>query len=166
MDTVDVKSKFQLLFDKYKFVALIIVIGIVLMLLPTGKSKDKTDNNVELPTETELTIDAKLADVLSAISGAGEVKVLLSVAAGEEKIYQIDEDISDNSGNIRRSTVVVSDGSRNQQGLIKQIVPPSYLGAVIVCDGGDNPVVKLAIVDAVSKLTGLPTDRISVIKMK
>ena len=166
MDTIDIKSKVQHFLDKYKFVVLVIVIGIILMLLPTGESKNKSENYTEAPKESELTMDVRLENVLSKIHGAGEVKVLLSVATGEENIYQIDEDVSENSGNIQRNTVVVSDGSRNQQGLIRQIIPPSYLGAVIVCDGGDDPVVRLAVVDAVSKLTGLTTDRISVIKMK
>lgn len=166
METVDIRAKVQQLLDKYKYVALIIVLGVVLMLLPTGRSDNKNNAGTKISEETVLGADEKLADVLSAIQGAGEVKVQLSVAAGEEKIYQIDEDISDNSGNVRRSTVVISDASRNQQGLIKQIIPPTYLGAVVVCDGGDDPVVRLAVVDAVSKLTGLTTDRISVIKMK
>ena len=166
MDTIDIKSKVQHFLDKYKFVVLVIVIGIILMLLPTSESKNKSENYTEAPKEYELTMDVRLENVLSKIHGAGEVKVLLSVATGEEKIYQIDEDVSENSGNIQRNTVVVSDSSRNQQGLIRQIIPPSYLGAVIVCDGGDDPVVRLAVVDAVSKLTGLTTDRISVIKMK
>lgn len=166
MDKVDIKSKLQQFFNRYKFVALIFVIGIILMLMPTSRSENISDEGTKTLVETELAVDVKLADVLSAIKGAGEVKVLLSVAAGEEIIYQIDEDISDNSGNIQRSTVVISDSSRNQQGLIRQIIPPSYLGAVIVCEGGDDPVVRLAVVEAVSRLTGLTTDRISVIKMK
>lgn len=166
MDSVDIKAKMQNFFDKYKYVALIVALGIVLMLLPAGGSDNKSDEGTETSAQTELEADVKLADVLSAIQGVGEVKVQLSVAAGEEKIYQIDEDISDNSGNVRRSTVVISDASRDQQGLVKQVIPPSYLGAVVVCDGGDDPVVRLAVVDAVSKLTGLTTDRISVVKMK
>lgn len=166
MDRIDIKSKLQQFFDRYKFVALIIAIGIVLMLLPTSSAENKNDETAKTPKETALTADVKLEDVLSAIKGAGEVKVLLSVAAGEEIIYQIDEDTSDNSGSIHRSTVIVSDSSRNQEGLLRQIIPPSYLGAVIVCDGGDDPVVRLAVVDAVSKFTGLTTDKISVIKME
>ena len=42
----------------------------------------------------------------------------------------------------------------------------SYAGAVVVCDGADSAVVRLRIVQAVSALTGLGSDKISVIKMK
>ena len=166
MDTVDFKSKMHHLFDKYKYVALIAVVGVMLMLLPTGGTP--LDENVAAVETVDMEIleNAELADILGNIYGVGEVKVLLSVATGEEIIYQVDEDMSDNSGNMRRTTVVVSNSSKNQQGLIKQVIPPSYLGAVIVCSGGNNPAVRLAVVDAVSNLTGLTTDKISVIKMK
>lgn len=166
MDTVDFKSKMHHLFDKYKYVALIAVVGVMLMLLPTGGTP--LDENVAAVETVDMEIleNAELADILGNIYGVGEVKVLLSVATGEEIIYQVDEDMSDNSGNMRRTTVVVSNSSKNQQGLIKQVIPPSYLGAVVVCSGGNNPAVRLAVVDAVSNLTGLTTDKISVIKMK
>ena len=46
------------------------------------------------------------------------------------------------------------------------VLSPTYLGAVIVCQGGDSPTVKLAIVEAVSNATGLSADKITVLKMK
>ena len=41
-----------------------------------------------------------------------------------------------------------------------------YLGAVVVCDGADSAAVQLRVMQAVSALTGLGSDKISVIKMK
>ena len=55
---------------------------------------------------------------------------------------------------------------RADPGLVRQVNPPEYLGAVVLCQGADNPSVKLSIVEAVSKATGLTTDRITVLKMK
>ena len=63
-------------------------------------------------------------------------------------------------------TVIITDSERNQNGLIHQINPPSYMGAIIVCQGADDPAVKLSITEAVSKITGLKTNRISVLRMK
>ena len=62
--------------------------------------------------------------------------------------------------------MTVTDGQRNETGLVRQVNPPSYLGAVVVCQGGDDPRVQLDIVNAVSRITGLGADRISVLKMK
>ena len=50
--------------------------------------------------------------------------------------------------------------------MITQVIPASYMGAIVVCQGGDRPSVKLAIVKAVSDVTGLTSDKISVLKMK
>ena len=166
METLTFKSRIQCVFNKYKYVALVVIIGIALMLLPTDKKDADPPNTIKESTETDVPLDSKIANLLRTMHGVGEVNVLLSVVTGEERIYQIDEDISDDERDVQRSTVIVSDASRNQQGLIKQIIPPTYNGAVVVCDGGDDPTVKFAVVDAVSKLTGLSTDRISVIKMK
>ena len=69
-------------------------------------------------------------------------------------------------GDTKKDTVIVTDGDRAQNGLVQQLLPPTYLGAIIVCEGGDRAEVRLAIAKAVSRYTGLGIDRISVLKMK
>ena len=83
-------------------------------------------------------------------------------------LYQTDDSTSysDTSNTTRIDTVTVTDDTRNQTGLIQQVIPPTYQGAIVVCQGADSPAVRLAIVEAVSKVTGLGADRISVLKMK
>jgi len=41
---------------------------------------------------------------------------------------------------------------------------PTYRGALVVCQGGGQADVKLAVTEAVAVLTGLPADRITVAK--
>ena len=43
---------------------------------------------------------------------------------------------------------------------------PVYQGAVVVCQGAGNSQVRLTVIDAVSVLTGLSSDKISVVKWK
>ena len=50
--------------------------------------------------------------------------------------------------------------------MVRQILSPEYLGAVVVCQGANDVQVRLAVVEAVSKVTGLGADKISVLKMK
>ena len=88
--------------------------------------------------------------------------MLLSYAEGERIIYQTDTD----DGFQSSDTVTVTDSERNQTGLVVQTVPAVFQGAVIVCQGAGNPSVRLAIVDAVSKYTGLGAHQISVLEMK
>ena len=61
---------------------------------------------------------------------------------------------------------MITDSNRNETGLIHQRNPPKYQGAIILAMGADDPAVKLAIVDAVSNVTGLGADKISVLKMQ
>jgi stage III sporulation protein AG len=145
------------LIKKYRYAALILAFGLVLMLLPVGA--DKKEPAQAVPAATEPSLALQMEVLLSQIQGVGKVSVMLTPASGEETLYQT-------NGSEETDTVIVSDSQRNEMGLIRQINPPRYMGAVVICQGGDLPGVRLAVVDAVSKLTGLGADRISVLKMK
>lgn len=154
---------------KYRYAALILLLGIILMLLP-GKEEhvEEQPDRTETQSISSPDMETRLSAILSQIHGAGRVEVMLTEAEGERTVYQSDIDsTNDDSGSTNRSTtVIVTDETRKEAGLVQQIDPPAYLGAIIVCQGAESPVVRLAIVEAVSNVTGLRADRISVLKMK
>ena len=119
-------------------------------------------------TEESTLSPEELESILGQMYGVGRIKVLLTESDSAQTIYQTDEDRSQSadSENIRVQTVIVTNSGREEVGLIRSVTPPVYLGAIIVCQGGDNPSVKLAVVQAVSNVTGIPSDRITVLKMK
>lgn len=168
LDIKGVGNKISHFIKKYKYAAIIILIGIVLITLPEIEKSNNTRTPEPENRIKELTTEEKLSDFLSRIEGAGQVQVMLTEASGEEILYQTNDKSSsgDNSSNKDANTVIITDESRSQNGLIRQINPPVYLGAIIACQGADDPKVQLAIVDAVSKITGLGANRISVLKMK
>ena len=151
---------------QYKYVLIIIIAGIFLMLLPG--TTDKTESKAETTISEVQTMEERLTEVLSQIRGAGKVQVMLTESSGAETIYKSDESISVSGDNTtsKKDTVTVTDENRAQNGLITQVNPPKYLGALIVCKGADDPKVRLAIMNAVSSLTGLKTDRITIVRMK
>lgn len=157
-----IKDQFLKLVKQYKYVALILALGLLLMLLPEKSGEEITA--VQPSVSEAPTMEEKLEQILTQIQGVGRVRVLLTVAQGEQVIYVYDENRSESD--ISRDTVVITDSSRAQTGLISQVLPPNYLGAVIVCQGGDLPGIKLAVVEAVCDATGLTADKISVLKMK
>ena len=159
MDTI--KSRIRDFLIKYRFVLLVLLLGILLMTLPTGSIKKQSP---AASSPGEPTTEERLCSILSRIQGVGKVEVMLTTASGAETVYQTDQTGSDNSA--RTDTVVITDSGRNQTGLIRQINPPVYLGAVMVCEGGDKPAVKLAVAEAVSRVTGLRSHQIVVLKMK
>lgn len=167
MEQIINRGKVLQFIQKYKYVFLVLAVGVALMVLP-GEKDTVTESVISAQKDSILSIEERLAQILRQVKGAGEVQVLLTEASGEETIYQINVDasINDTSSSSRNNTVTVTDSQRNEQGLIRQQNPPKYQGAIVVCQGGDQPTVRLAIIDAISKVTGLGADKISVMKMK
>ena len=161
------KQKVREGLGKYKYVLLILLLGMVFMVQPESKEEaEEVITSVEAKEETELC--TQLEDILMNIQGAGKVRVMLSVKRGEETLYQTDTTVSqtEKDSDSRIQTVLVTDNQRNETGLIYQQNPPVYQGAIILAQGADQAAIKLAIVDAVSKITGLGANEISVLKMK
>lgn len=170
MDIKRMSDKLPVWAKKYRYVLLVLLVGIALMLVPGKESKTDVPEPItvtEAADDSRLT-SAMLEDIISKIEGAGKVQVLLTCSAGEERVYQSDEHTvtSDDSSTSEVKTVIISDGSRKEEALVSRVLGPEYLGAVVVCQGAEKPQVRLAVSDAVAKATGLGADRISVLKMK
>ena len=167
MDIISIKTSMLGWINKYKYACIVLIIGVFLMLLPE-KPKEELTQQAQTQQHPVLTVETQLEDILRHVKGAGEVKVMLSIEKGEQIIYQTDSTYSnhENSSDTRTQTILTTDSDRNETGLIHQKNPPVYMGAVVLAQGAENPVVKLAIVEAVSNITGLGTDKISVIKMQ
>ena len=155
------KQRINELWVKYKYPILVVLVGLGLMLLPS-----KTESVPEQPVQNqqEQDLELRLAAILSQIDGVGRVQVLLTEESGRETLYQTDTQTD--TDRRTEDTVLVEDASRMETGLVRQTVEPKYRGAVILCQGADQPSVRLAVVEAVRCVTGLGADRISVLNMK
>ncbi len=152
---------------QYRYGILILLLGVVLMLIPTEDKKEITPvPSVEISKGS--TQEERLAQILSRIEGVGKAEVMLTLAMGEETVFETREDstIADSSERYDREPVIITDPNRAEQGLVRQVIPPIFRGAIVVCQGGGDPTVKLAIVEAVADVTGLTVDKITVLKMK
>ncbi len=144
---------------KYRYILLILLAGVMLLLFPDQYEKPVPILQEEAP---QMNLQSQLENILGKISGVGEVHVLLTEATGADTIYQMDED----RDRLNLDTVIVTNSQREEIGLIKKTISPEYRGAMIVCQGGDQASVRLAIINAVKSVTGLSSDCIAVLKMK
>ena len=154
---------------KYRWVLLVLLVGFLLMLFPGEKTmQQSTPLSKEKAEPIQPGLAEKLEQILSQLDGAGKVRVLLTEESGQQTIYQTERNDrrTGESEEIRRDTVILTQADRSQAGLVSRVDPPRYLGAVVLCQGADKATVRLAIVDAVSTVTGLGSDKISVWKMK
>ena len=165
----DDKRKFPLGFlNRYKFVLLVAVLGAALLLWPgspaDGEAPEKTAGP-SLQTVPVRETEAAMEAILAEISGVGRVDVMLTLHSGSELVLAEDAALrysgdaqAPDSYERSTDTVTASGGV-----VVKQEIYPQYRGALVVCDGGSNDRVRLAVVNAVSALTGLGTDKIAVV---
>ena len=167
MDRLGIQKKLTAIFDKYKYVLLIIAVGFLLMLWPDQKQERQAAIQPSPASQEQTTLTEELCAILGQIRGVGKVRVMITEQTGPETHYQTDHSGSQDSSGITNEyrTVVISSGG-GEAGLIRSVSPPVYLGAIVVCQGADDPAVRLSVIQAVSAVTGVSTDRISVLKMK
>lgn len=147
------------LYDKLKnnkAVLIILIIGVALLLFPTGEKNEEKVNN-DLGYEEKLS--EKLKETLSKIEGAGRVSVMITFS-DKGKTFPL-TDRSESGENINEKTVSVS----GKVAVLKEAYP-TVRGVVVVAEGGSNKVVKENIINAVSALTEAPVHQIKVFKME
>ena len=167
MDTpvkkVQLPQKLQKLMQplgKYKYAAAVLLLGVVLMLWPQEQSTLQAQPTASETEQTLSQVQEQLQSLLCNIDGAGHVQVMLSLQTGTEYEYQSDMETD------RKQTVFAQEAGNVKTPVVRMSHYPVYRGAVVVCEGANSTEVRLRIVDAVCSLTGLGSDKVSVIKMK
>lgn len=155
---------------KYRYALLVALAGVLLLAWPGGETKkpaqagESTAEDIFQVREME----EKLEKALSQVEGAGETTVVLTLQGGPRRVLAQDGSATEEGDRISRetSTILLSRGSGQQEPAVLQELGPVYQGALVVCQGGEDPRVKLELCQAVSALTGLRSDQISICKGK
>jgi len=158
--------------DKYKYAAAVVLIGAVLLLWPSGSSDTPAASNVPQTQQSLETQDLKteMEEILTSMNGVGQVKVLLTLDSDGERQLAQDTELSYSGSTaspedyLRRSETILVDSTSGDETVVTRRTYPTYRGALVVCQGGGQAEVKLAVTQAVAALTGLPADRIVVEK--
>lgn len=165
------EQKIRKLFTKagrYKYAALILLLGMTLMLLPQREKKQPEIPAEQVKVAEELGLEEQLENILSRMEGVGETQVLLTLATGTAYQYQTDVRTytKQEDAEVQKETVLASDGAGKESPITVRTTYPTYKGALVLCQGADSAAVRLDVTNAVSDLTGLGSDKITVIKMK
>ena len=155
------------LLEKYKYVLIVLAAGLVLLLWPTGEKERQTESTSDSGQEDFdlAALEEKLSQTLSQVEGAGKVTVTLTVKSGMEQVPVTDRStsVTERGNSVEEKTVIVNTGS-GQEAVMRVQRYPQFQGAVVVCQGGDRADVRLLLTQAVSALTGLGADRITICK--
>ena len=155
---------------KYRLAALAALLGIVLMLLPGGNAEaEPTAGSPDAEAFDRGAVQEEMENILRAIDGVGELRLMLTVDSGTKRELAQDT-TAERSGSEdmkrKSETVVVGTGSGTQEVVVTNRVYPRYVGGRGVCAGGGCGGGRLAVTLAVSALTALPSDKITVLQGK
>ena len=156
--------------SKFRLPLLIFAAGLLLMMLPTGKRSTQAVQTAAQAAQTqELTpSQEEMEAILSRIDGVGRVDLLLTLRTSGASVYQTDtRTVTSGSGTTEEcQTVFGQTSGSGKEPVVQTTLAPQYQGALVVCDGADRASVRLAVVQAVTSLTGLGSNQIAVVKMK
>lgn len=160
-------GKLTVYVEKYKYVLLVLAAGIALMIIPWPRTAaDKTSSETPQESFSLTQVQREMEDLLCHIEGVGQIKVMLTLRSGSTLQLAENKTSSQRDAENKQDSEIVklNRGSGAQDVVITEQIYPTYQGAVIVCQGADAPKVCLSVTEAVAVLTGLSSEKISVVK--
>lgn len=157
--------------NRIKIIIAVGLIGIILIAMSDlfTKNDNKTEATDENASYTAYSdeLEKKLCDVISSIDGVGECKVMITLENSKESVYATDEENKndDNSSSSKDEYVIYDSDNGEAPVLIKEYYP-KIQGVTVVCSGGDNVAVKETVINTVTSLFDISTNRVSVSKIK
>ena len=158
---------------KYKYVLLTALLGVLLLLLPQNEKAAATQAPRRRPPRkisTARRCKTRWRIILSSLDGVGKLSLMLTVEGGGAYELAQDETASlkargeEVDEQTRKTETVVLGGGTSAEVVVTHSRYPRFVGALVVCEGGDRADVQLKVTQAVSALTGLSSERISVVK--
>ncbi len=141
-----------------KYVLLILLLGLALLLLPTGEGK-KTAQTEEAQAPPGFSLEAeeaRLCASVQALEGVEAAQVLLALeSTAERELAETAE-----------GPLVVSGGSSGEQTVELRYRYPEYRGAVVLWQGTGGARTQLDITQVTAAFTGLSSDKITVKSME
>lgn len=187
---IKIKEYFKKTVSQKDYVKLAVIVGFLGIFLifvsgmipkKEGKSelsKIKSDASVNSETHREL-LEKNLTYAVSKIEGAGNPQVLVTLENTAETIYATEErknkesSEDKSSGEITRKKesddcekkyITVKDSEGTEHALAVKKIEPKVKGVVIICPGGDDPIVKNRITEAVTTALSISSKRVCVTK--
>lgn len=163
--------RLQALLVKYRYAVVVLAAGLLLLTLD-GKPKQITpaaEPAQQGPAFNLESFEQTAAEQLSRIQGVGKLELMLTLESTGEAVYASNtrESVNGEYAGSREQTLTVVSGSGYEQKpvTVKELYP-RFRGAVVLCEGADNIHVRSAVIEAVSTLCGIGTDKVAVLKME
>ena len=143
-------------------------VGILLLLISSVSEKDiSTSAAASEPAVTIEKLEKILTALIESVDGAGQVKVMVTLDAYDERIYAVNKESESNADSYeQKEEYVLTDSSGDTDGLTVRIIAPSVRGVGISCEGASSDVIKMEITRLVSATLGISVNKIWVTAME
>lgn len=166
--------KFKELYEKImntKGLVIILIIGIALLLLPDFSTSDKKNEDQTVLYQTidiseyEKELEKKLASMLSTVSGAGKVSVMITFSDHGKFVYSQEEQSERSETSIKgnQKPVLKNSSSGGEEPVLIKTELPEISGVLITAEGASDPAVRENIKDAVKAVLDIGINNISVL---
>ena len=121
-----------------------IALMIIIFLFSLDRSGSKTSEPAADPAvlseidQYEQRLEERLAEIIKAIEGTGEVHIMITLERTEESVYS------------------------NRETSVAATITPTVRGALVICEGSENVIVRQKVTDAVCKVLGISAARVCV----
>lgn len=162
---------------KKNIVLISIAVLIMLLLLLSeffvdNKNENVSKENVEVYSSQYIEKTEKdLEALLENISGAGDVKVMITLENCYENVFakgyseKTDNKTDSQKSESEEEYIIIKNGSNNEECLVVKVYEPTVKGVAVIAQGAGNAQVKNAITQTVCALFDISTAKVSVEKM-
>lgn len=147
-------------------------IGIILIFISDIIPKE---NNIrkeaEIPLEYEnydyeKELEKRLEEEISKIKGAGKTSVMLTADSSKEYSYaENSSKEKDEKQEVKENEIVIIEGKNGEEPLVIKTKEARIRGVLVICEGGDNAMLREKIIEAVCALLDIPSNKVSIAKM-
>ena len=169
-------DKLKEIFKKIKDVKhieiyLAVIVGFIIVMCyffftstPNDTKEENSTENYSTAQEYADYLENKLCNVLSNMTGVGDVSVIITLDGGFTYEYAVDSETNTTtSGSSETSVTVDTTILVNGEPLVVKVNYPSVKGVVIVAEGSEDFAVKMDILDAVQTLLSVDAGSVTIL---
>ena len=121
------------------YLLLALAAGLILLLLPSGKSAEAVTSGTPDSTEYRLALEQEVRSLLRELDGVDDCTVVLTLSYGYEYTYATDQRVKEQSdGKETEKNIVLATENGNQTPIPLREKQPVVSGVAVVCPGADE----------------------------
>ncbi|MCI8584870.1 MAG: stage III sporulation protein AG [Lachnospiraceae bacterium] len=126
-----------------------------------ASAKEQTESQSQSYEEQ---MEAKLQELLGAVEGVGEVKVMLTFEGSSEK--EVEKDVSLSGEDESQETVYEEHSGSERTPYVTSEKNPKVAGVLVIAQGGGSSRIRQEILEAAQALFGIDAHKIKIMKME